>query len=265
MDKNCYTYHELSNDDTYNPTVTGIKVELKPLNDIYKLRGTNDFPFSKVLIPQRVYSLLEELLNHYDLSDKKDDFISLLVYCQYHYISARQEVFDPNSMSGDFIFERKDLEQLMVALEDYLFASDLNYLHSINFKFGGKELKPTITINNFFIIDDIYRSIICAFGLTKENFEKRKAEILSSMNIENTKSIKNPAEWFKKQVIITIHQYLSDRDFIQSESLRFIGAFLTLCQIKSNNSKKVSFDFYSNLTNLIEGTDIKNLRNYITR
>ena len=260
MDKNCYIYQELSNDNTYNPILAGVEVELKPLNDKFQLRG-NGLPFTKVSIPKKIYSLLNELLSHYGLSDSLDDFTSLLVYCQYHYTSSKQEVF--NSMSEDFISERKDLGVFMEILEEYLFASNYNYLNTVSFRFKGS--RGAVSIDNIFIVKEIYQSIINGYGLTKENFKERKQKILSSSEVKNTKSIENPAEWFKKQVIVTIHQYLTDKGFIQSQSLQLIDAFLTLCQIKSNNNKKVSFEIASNLKDLIKDANIKNLLHYINR
>ena len=262
MDRNCYIYHELSNDDTYNPILTGVEVELQPLNDIYKVRGRNDFPFTKVRIPQKVYSLLKELLNHHDLSDSLNDFISLLVYCQYHYFFAKQEVITP--MLEDFIYESKELGALMEILGEYLFASNYNYLNTVSFRFKGR--RKAVTIDNIFIVKEIYQSIINEYGLTKENFEERKRKILSASKVENTKNITKPAKSFKKEVIRTIYQCLSDKNLSLSDSdkLKFIGVFLSLCQIKDNDRNKTLYIFDS-LKDAMGDVDIKNLRHYITR
>lgn len=261
MNNNDYIYQELIN-NTYIPITKGTTIELKPLDNKFKVRGRNYFPFCSVLISPKIISLLQKLLSEYKLSDSIDDFISLLVYCQHHFVSSIKK--ELKEISNDFIHQDKDLEDLMIVLKDYLFATDRHYINSISFKFMGN--RKAVTIDNFFIVDDIYRAVISDFGLTKENFEERSQELISQLTIknENAYSIKKSAEWFKTKVINKIYSYLIDNDFNQSQGLRFTGAFLTLCQIKSNNNDEELY-IHDSLTDIINDVDIKNLLHYITR
>jgi hypothetical protein len=259
MDNYCYIYQELIK-KAYIPTTKGTTINLKPLDDKFKVRGKNYFPFVTALIPAKIISLLQELLNEYGcLSDSIDDFTSLLVYCQHHFVTSTKK--EPTEISNNFIHVAKDLEALMNVLKDYLFATDRKYINSISFKFIGS--KKTIAIDNFFIVDDIYRAIMFDFDLTKENFEERKQEIISLSEVENIRRITKPAEWFKKGIIKIIFWHLMDKGFSQTLSLKFIGVFLTLCQIKSNNRDK--FFTSDSLKDLKADIDVKNLLHYVKR
>ena len=114
-------------------------------------------------------------------------------------------------------------------------------------------------------MNDLLGIIIEGYGITPENFEKRKTELL-----KNTSSFffeKRDEFWkfvFAKGLYDFISQGRSFDDNIKNEHIRFVGQFLHIAQIPVN---KANFEISNsnNLKDLLAPNEIKYLNIFIKR
>ncbi|WP_294333528.1 hypothetical protein [uncultured Chryseobacterium sp.] len=216
-----------------------------------------NFKFKQFSIPSNILKLLGELVKLYNLEIFSSDFITLLAFTQNTYFNENKHLSIINSMDEDYLNLSKNLSSLFDILEEYLFSNNYNYLKSIYFK---NKNGNNLTVDNFFVVQDIYSSIIHYYGFNKDNFSSKRMQILED---ESTVQFKNTSESYKKQFIKRLYSFLIDQDLKKSDSLRFIGVFLHFTQIQSNN--KYPIEIYDTLKENIESIDLKNLYNYISR
>lgn len=216
-----------------------------------------NFKFKQFSIPSNILKLLGELVKLYNLEIFSSDFITLLAFTQNTYFNENEHLSIINSMDEDYLNLSKNLSSLFDILEEYLFSNNYNYLKSIYFK---NKNGNNLTVDNFFVVQDIYSSIIHYYGFNKDNFSSKRMQILED---ESTVQFKNTSESYKKQFIKRLYSFLIDQNLKKSDSLRFIGVFLHFAQIQSNN--KYPIEIYDNLKENIESIDLKNLYNYISR
>lgn len=241
--------------ETFSNSVANEIVPLKKC-DIIQI-DISTFKFTQFSIPSNILELLRELVKLYNLEIFSSDFITLLAFTQNTYFNESEHLSIINSMDEDYLNLSKNLSSLFDILEEYLFSNNYNYLKSIYFK---NKNGNNLTVDNFFVVQDIYSSIIHYYGFNKDNFTSKKLQILED---ESTVQYKNTSETYKKQFIKQLYSFLIDRDLKKSDSLRFIGAFLHFAQIQSNN--KYPVEIYDTLKENIDSIDLKNLNNYISR
>lgn len=195
---------------------------------LFEESGPNALDTDYIKLPNETYSNLIELLNYFDLQSYENEFLSLIPIVQNSYLTYSGK--PPSGLENDFLKEKKGLEKLLDALEIYLFK-DKNKLHSISFKFNTE--KP-ITIKNFFVIDDIYKSIIESFDINEDNFISRKEDLLS--NKVNSFNFLKGRQYVVMKTVQAIFSFLKDNatNITSNEALRFSGVFLHICQIPSN-------------------------------
>lgn len=217
----------------------------------------SEFTFSHFSIPSNILNLLKELIKIFNLEKFSPDIITLLAFLQNQYFEEREHLSIISSMDDDFIHLSNNLSSLFNILQEFLFSENFNYLKSIYFK---NKNGNNLTVENFFIVQDIYTSVINFYGFTKENFLSKKLQILEE---EGTVQYLNTSESFKKQLINLLFSFLIDQDLKKSDSLRFIGVLLHLAQIQSNN--KYDVEIYDTLKENLDSIDLKNLNHYISR
>ncbi|SHF23210.1 hypothetical protein [Chryseobacterium takakiae] len=241
--------------ETFSNSVANEIVPLEKCNIIPI--DVDNFKFKQFSVPSNILKLLRELVKLYNLEIFSSDFITLLAFTQNTYFNESEHLSIINSMDEDYLNLSKNLSSLFDILEEYLFSNNYNYLKSIYFK---NKNGNNLTVDNFFLVQDIYSSIIHYYGFNKDNFSSKRLQILED---ESTMQFKNTSEIYKKQFIKQLHSFLIDRDLKKSDSLRFIGVFLHFAQIQSNN--KYPVEIYDTLKENIESIDLKNLNNYISR
>ncbi len=255
-ESNTYT---LKKYDTYKKYVEFVNEELI-LKDIRKgifslilFKKEIDFQFNSIRLPQSIYNRLLELLSLFELSNFIEDFLFLMAQLQYKYILHTD--LGNSSMESDFINEKKDLEKLLNTLEKYLHG-DKKELHSILFKFNTEK---TISISNFFTVDDIFQALVCHFSLTKDNICHRKKEILSDCNDFNF----NKADrYIIREAVISLIQFFSDKKnetFSDNKILKFCGVFLHLSQIPINKEDDISVGEIKDALDLIPYENLRNI------
>ena len=218
--------------------------------------------YSHVSVPQKIYSMLQKLLIKYSLINYKLEFLTLICATQRSYLMFLKHYEDKeDGLEIDFQNKKKDLKELINVLEGYLFANDRNNLHSISFKFNKEE--PTVPINNFFVMEDIYSSICEGFNITKDNFHKRKDELLSEVNKFD---YNRGADYIKYNMSVLLFKLVGDNCKTQSDAIMFVILFLHLSQIKANkNNLSSQIEFSEGDIWETESDDIKNMRLYILR
>lgn len=254
MDENVYTYHKIPASADFEDNILIKLVRLKFLGDA--IWEEESFNYTLFSLPQNIFRLLTELLEEYELSEYLPDFTKVLAISQKLYNQKAEHLEKSDQLSEDFLDLTKDLSELFDILKQYLISDNKSYIKSVYFKNKTK----SYSIGNFFVVSDIYSSIVEYYGFTKENFKERKAELLDAEDISH---LINDSELFKTKLIRYLFNILFDKEFNKSETLRFIGLFLHLSQIKSNNNQEILI--YQNLSDNLESIDIKNLNHYIVR
>lgn len=254
MDENVYTYHKIpASADFEDDTIINLGRLSFLDNAIFEEESFNYTQFS---LPQNIFRLLTELLEGYELSEHLPDFTKVLAISQKLYNQKAEHLEKSDQLSQNFLDLTKDLSELFEILKQYLFSDNKSYLQSINFKNKTKKY----SIGNFFVVSDIYSSIVEYYGFTKENFEERKTKLLDAEDISH---LIDDSELFKTKLIRYLFSMLLDKEFKKSEILRFIGVFLHLSQIQSNNKQELLI--FSTLSENFEYTDLKNLNHYVSR
>lgn len=254
MNENVYNYHKIYSSSEYEEDVLIDLDKLTFLNNpIWEEEKFNHIQLS---IPQNIFHLLIELLKNYQLEEQLSDFVKVLAISQKLYYQKAEHLEKSDKLSEDFLNLTKDLSELFDVIKQFLFSDSRLYLKSIYFK----NKTNSSVVGNFFVVSDIYSSIIEYYGFTKENFEERKTEILS---MEDVSHLVDDSELFKTKIIRYLFNLLLDKDFKKSEILRFIGVFLHLSQIQSNNNQELLI--YQTLSDNLKAVDTKNLNHYIGR
>lgn len=212
--------------------------------------------FSLAVIPIEMDSLLEELLREFNLLIYKPQF--LIIGFSLQKIYSDNFNIQKDNLSSDFENENEDYLKLLDILREYLFAQDKNHLHSISFKYNTGITQP---IKNFFAVDTIYEAMCIGLDINKENFDERKIDLLSKCN--NYKVEKYP-EKIKTEFIQAIYNYIKPSFDTDNTSLRFIGCFLNIFQVPSNN-KEHEINNNQSIAEMLSSLALTNLRHYINR
>jgi hypothetical protein len=215
--------------------------------------------YEAIRVPTKTKKLIDDLLVANKLDNVNIEFYLIACIFQKLYISCverKNELSKP--LVRDFQDRSIDLKILLDVIHDKL--NDNAILSSISFK--GKK---TRTISNFFVVNDLLEIIIEGYGITPENFEKRKTELL-----KNTSSFlfeKRDEFWkfvFAKGLYDFISQGRSVSDKMKNEHIRFVGQFLHIAQIPV---KKTNFEISdtNELEEILSLEEIKYLNLFIKR
>jgi len=208
-------------------------------------------------LPKYVYKNLLALLSHFELETYEIEFLSFISISQEYYLFYKNKKEISDEMTAFFIHEKRDLNTLLDALERYLF-DDSKDLYSISFKFLNK---PSKIIKNFFVLDDIYKSIVSELCLNRENFQVRKKELLSETNDFN---FKKGEQYIIMKIVQALFDFLkAHTDSISdNKALKFCGVFLHICQIPSNRkSNDIAIEKIEDALFLIDHQNLMHLKN----
>ncbi|WP_156168860.1 hypothetical protein [Kordia jejudonensis] len=246
------TYESISEDIeliTFDVKEMSLNEELnkfsKPFVNIYR-------SFS---IPKYNNDTLESLVTHICMMDKVEDFI--ILGC------ALQEIFSNNfneslGFAGiGFSNYKKDFEKLLNFLSEYLHSESRTPYSGILFKnkLGNESLQ------NPFVIDDVYEAIFKGFNINKENFETRKVEILNGTNLFD---LKKNAERFKDDFIKIFFSFLKENLTSENQCFRVVGVFLHIFSVPYK-TKAESIDITADIKTLLSLVDYQHIRNNIIR
>ncbi|RXM44906.1 hypothetical protein [Flavobacterium sp. YO12] len=206
-------------------------------------------------IPTFNKKLLVDLLalNHLDIS--LEQFITIGCALQVQWNSALT-IYEDDDLVKDFDLEKESYEALFDVLEKFLFAENHKDLHSLSFKFLFSGIT---TVNNFFVLRDLYEAICLGYGINKENFEERKIEILS---MTNRVKLSKLGEKIKTDYARALYDNIESKFSKDSDILRFIGAFFHIFQVPTNNSQTREL-LYDDISGTLKSIDIKNFRHYL--
>lgn len=265
---NTYFYKELNINGSYQtPRTESLRsydIQNSDLSFIIPFFNNSTFienfknNYSSISILNKTTVLIDDLLKHYHLEDKKLDFYVLVCAIQKEFINLNETPFDKkDSMNIDFQNLRKDVSMLLKIIRTYLL--DANNVQAISIKTDSNT-----TFKNMFFIRDIMDALISKYGLTLENFELKKQLILDNYHPQKFSLLD---EYFKYETILGLHNFItrekpSNVNF-RNEDLRFVGFVLHLSQVSvSARSTEI---ILTDLKNLVSLTDISNLRNYLDR
>ena len=215
--------------------------------------------YEEIRIATKTKKLIDDLLVANSVDNLNIEFYFIACVLQEKYISCferKNELSQP--LVRDFQDRYKDLILLLDIIYDKL--NNNKIVSSISFK-GDK----TRTISNFFVVNDTLRIIIEGYGITIENFEKRKNELL-----KNTNSFlfeKRDEFWkfvFAKGLYDFISRGRSVSDKMKNEHIRFVGQFLHIAQIPVKKSPFEILDA-NDLGEILSLQEIKHLRIFIKR
>lgn len=237
------------------------EIIITPLNNLdFKLFGETENLSGEILfkLPLNTYKTFKSLLSYFELDVFENEFLTLMVLGQKNYLTYQNQDFNDIDLYNDFLNERKSLLKLIELLQ--FSKSNKESLKSISFKFSND--KKSEVIKNFFIVDDIYSALLSYYGLTNNNFENRKKELLSDLDrLKHNKG----KDYIKSEIVNTIFNFIKSKkeNYSDNRVLKFCGVFLHICQIPSNNKKNSQFDFdIENIEDAIELIDVQNMRHY---
>ncbi|SFD37656.1 hypothetical protein [Flavobacterium phragmitis] len=210
----------------------------------------------KAEIPTKNKKLLVDLLALNILDISLQQFITIGCALQSQWNSALT-MYEDDDLVRDFDLEKENYKSLFDVLEKFLFAENYRDLHSLSFK---SSFSGTTTVNNFFVLRDLYEAICLGYDIKKENFEERKAEILSMTNQVRLPKL---GEKIKIDYARTLYNAIESKFDKGADTLRFIGAFFHIFQVPTNNSQTLEL-LYDNISDTLESIDIKNFRHYLT-
>ncbi|WP_338734035.1 hypothetical protein [Mangrovimonas cancribranchiae] len=239
-------YQNFVSDDLIEVNINSFQFFEFDIQEISSFSNT----YNKGLIPEFIINHLKELLNHYKLQDFEQEFISLL--CSFQSTHLLYFETDLNeSLTNDFVNAIKQKKQIIKALK--LYQSDKKNITSIQFNpLKEKALK----IDNWFLKKDIFNALIYYYGITEQDYN-------SILQDENNLDFKYSEEYIPYYVVNTVCQFLINRDFNQTNALKFIDFFLRIAQIKyTNDNNTHCIELYDNIEDNINLTngDIKALR-----
>ncbi len=231
-------------------------IEHKNDYDLFKSFKNN---YSTIQIPLSTKELIDKLLFENNIKNLNIEFYLLACVFQDKYVFSLEDLNELNQpLVKDFQNESKDLKILLDVINDTL-KNGVKSISSISFK-----SKKTKTISNFFIVHDLLNLIIEGYGISLDNFEKRKTEML-----ENTNNLKFEFrdEYWKYIFAIGLYLFISqDKTIIntKNKNIKFVGQFLHIAQIPVN---KANFEISNsnNLQDILTPDDIKYLTLFIKR
>lgn len=242
------SYQDFSDD------YTEVQVEHLDLHE--DLTELQLFPeFSTVAVPTIVTDMVKDFCRIYP-GIKNSELISLIGGSQRLYLDF-QNIDLNDQMVKYFENEKKELTKLLDLLKEFHFGQR-NFIKKLHFKNEDNSLM----LKNFFVVSDVYNSVIQQFDLnvsTKQDFDKRKEELLS-----NTNQLKfSKASQYAKMIIIQGF-YNHFKDLEVSENIRFsiVGAFLVCSQIPISEHPFMLSPIFKD--NLRENT-YQAVRNFISR
>lgn len=214
--------------------------------------------YTSVKIPKENYNLLLALLRREGFESLIGQFLGLGCLLQMEY--SENSNVEMNSLLSDFNSEKESFVVLLGVLEDYLFSSTKHHLNSVSFKFKRAQ---TVTVDNFIVVNEIYKAICEGFGLTKDNFQSKKSELLSKTN---QFKVEKYDEKVKTEFIQEFYKYLQQKrtGHKKADSLKFTGAFLHIFQIPTN-STLTDIELYDDITEFLKSFDLRNLEHYLSR
>ena len=230
--------------------------ELLNGNDIFHVFLSN---YKKIFIPNYSIHLIDSWLTNNGIERYNYHFYVIACIFQEIYITSIENHSALNQpLVLQFQDESKDLKLLLDIIRDWMEGDRLK-TRSISFK--GKK---TRTINNFFIVNDMFNMLIEKYGLTLDNFDIRREKLIS-----NTNNIKfdEQDEYWKYLFCSSLLKFKTGNNNVGKISnldIKFIGQFLSIIQIPI---KKSSFELLTSieLSRLLTLDDLKYLRTFIKR
>ncbi|PVX46159.1 hypothetical protein C8C85_1985 [Flavobacterium sp. 103] len=218
--------------------------------------------YKKVIIPKKIESLFISLLDKYELSKFLEEFIILSCASQKSFIDniGTKAELKRDVLLQDFNNMKKDYAEFLNVIGIYLSSESKNKTNTISFK---PDAAPTVSINNFFVLNDIYDTICKGLDITKENFLERKEELL---DLKNNISVRHYSEVVKTSIVVNLYEFALKSSKRRSDSLRFVGCFLHISQIPTNSEeidKKIDIDLFNDIDLFLKSIEIKNLAHYI--
>lgn len=215
--------------------------------------------YANVQIPLSTLKLIDNLLLENHIENLNKEFYLLACVFQDKYILSLENLNELRQpLVKEFQDESKDLKILLDVIHDAL-KNGVKSISSISFK-----SKKTKTISNFFIVHDLLNLIIDGYGISLDNFEKRKTEIL-----ENTNNLKFEFqdEYWKYIFAKGLYVFISQNIIVSgttNKHIKFVGQFLHIAQIPVN---KANFEISNsnNLKDLLAPNEIKYLNIFIKR
>ncbi|MBK0369801.1 hypothetical protein [Flavobacterium agrisoli] len=235
---------------TYELSFENFSDEVKSLTKSFSLNYKN------AEIPKFNNRLLIDLMARHDLSVTIEEFVTIGCALQYQWMMNSKLYEKDDELLNDFDKLKKGYKSLFDILEKFLFADNQIDLHSISFKFNSS---GTTKVNNFFVLKELYDAMCLGYGINKDNFHKRKGEILSSTNQVILSKLGEKTKYDYAQVL---YHALRDEFSKDADALKFIGAFFHIFQVPTNNSHTRDL-LYKDITETLEIIDIKNFRHYI--
>lgn len=231
-------------------------IELKHIKfELPEINTTITVGSKQLKLPDKSYQNLKNLLEYFYLKAFEEEFLSFVSISQSTYLTYNKKF--EGELEECFLKERKGLEKLLKVLELYLFGSKKK-LHSISFKF---KREPTQTINNLFVLDDIFNVILSSYKLTEDNFCARKKDILNNTNIFN---FKKGGQYIIMKITQNLFTFLKKyaNGISDNEALRFCGVLLHICQIPSNKkSDDITVENIEDSLKLIDHQNLMHLKN----
>lgn len=258
MVENTYIFKKFESKSYSDYTGNLVSVTYQPLVYFTDLEDKYNFIYIISQIPAKTLELLNELLQHYDINDFKEEFLSLLVFVQAMYIDNVDAFSD--ELIEMFIQEDKEYENLLSIVEKYLFFKN-NKLQTITFKFQQTDIKIS-PLKNIIVIDHILSSICKSLNINKKNFYERQEEI-----IKDSKLIRpnKGADYVRILVVNLLFNFLKSKvqDKSDKKLLRFCGYFLHLCEIPYYN--KLTEIQIENLQDGLDSIEPTTLRHILER
>lgn len=244
---------ELANLSSNQFSVVEVSYENLP-DEIKKLIRPFCIKYQTIQIPNFNKNLLTELLQLYSLDFTIEQFITIGCSLQNEFDFAL-DISGDEALLNDFDLEKTDYKSLFDILERFLFSENHKNLHSILFKYNQSE---TTKISNFFIVRDVFEAICIGFGITKDNFQERKTEILEKTNQVILSKL---SEKVKVDYAQTLYYQIEQKFSKDADVLRFLGTFFHIFQVPTNKSFPI--DLYEEMSETLKAIDIKNFRHYI--
>ena len=212
--------------------------------------------FSTVAVPTIVTDMVKDFCRIYP-GIKYSELISLIAGSQRLYLNFQNNIDLNDQMVKYFENEKKELTQLIDLLKEFHF-NQRNFIKKLHFKNENSSLM----LKNFFVVSDVYTSVIQQFDLnvpTKQDFDKRKEELLS-----NTNQLKfSKASQYAKMIIIQgFYNHFKDLEVSENTRFSIVGAFLVCSQIPISEDPFMLSPIFKD--NLRENT-YQAVRNFISR
>ena len=255
MNGNVYILKKYIDKQNYSEfTEDLVEQNIEPLQNITFLEHNNS-SFRKIKLPNTSLQALDFILNKFELSKFKEEFLSLISLTQNLYLTYLEIYSD--ELINDFKDEKKELQNFLNIIEEYL-NNGKKSIHSISFKFNTENFNP---IKNKFLLEDLFKSLLINFDINRDNFLQRKQELLlQSETIKHKKG----GEFVKSELVKSLAVFLKSNVSNISEitALRFCDYFLHICQIQSNNNdEEIVLENYEDDFN---GIDYQNLKHFLT-